>query len=156
MKTQIKDIQEGNVVSTTAGVDIPRINVPHTTYRSSKQKSKGANNLKRKKYSLNMKQMLWDKICKDGSKNMSILQNNIQSISRYVKILMDSGASVSIIHDSFVCTNKFNIRKTSANKWSTMAGSFSTPCKVEVQIKLPQLNFTAHFFASFSHKYPKK
>ena len=29
---------------------------------------------------------------------------------------MDSGTSVSIIHDSFVCTNKFNTRKISASK----------------------------------------
>ena len=69
---------------------------------------------------------------------MSVLQNDVRSKSRYVKILMDSGASASIIHDSFVRTNKFNTRKTSANKWSTMAGSFS-----------PDLNFTAHIIAPF-------
>ena len=80
---------------------------------------------------------------------MNHLQNDVCSTSRYVKILMDSGASISIIHDSFICTNKFNTRKTSANKWSTMAGSFSTLCKVEVKLKLPELNFTAHIFAPF-------
>ena len=50
---------------------------------------------------------------------------------------MDSGVSASIIHDLFVCANKFNTRKTSANKWSTMAASFSTSCKVEVKLKIP-------------------
>ena len=55
---------------------------------------------------------------------MSILQNNTRRTSRYVNILIDSSASVSIIHDSFLRTNIFNPRKTSANKWSTMAGSF--------------------------------
>ena len=80
---------------------------------------------------------------------MSVLQNDVRSKSRYVKILMDSGASASIIHDSFVRTNKFNTRKTSANKWSTMAGSFSTSCEVEVKLKLPELNVTAHIFAPF-------
>ena len=49
-----------------------------------------------------------DKIHKTDSKNMSVLQNCLRSNSRYVKILMDSGASASIIHDSFVRTNKFN------------------------------------------------
>ena len=63
--------------------------------------------------------------------------------------MMDSGASASIIHDPFVLTNKFNTRKTSATKWSTVAGSFSTSCKAEVKIKLPELNITAHIFAPF-------
>ena len=88
-----------------------------------------------------------DKIRKNDSKNMSVLQNDVRSKSRYVKILMDSGTSASIIHDSFVRTNKFNTRNTSANKWSTMAGSYSTSCEAEVKIKLPELYFTAHIFA---------
>ena len=62
---------------------------------------------------------------------------------------MDSGASVSIIHDLYVSTKKFHTRKTSANKWSMMAGSFSMSCKAEVKIKLAELNFTAHTFAPF-------
>ena len=80
---------------------------------------------------------------------MSILQNDVRSNSRYVKILIDSGTSASIIHNSFVRSNKFYMIKTSANKWSTMAGYFSTLCKAEVKIKLPQLNLIAHTFASF-------
>ena len=62
---------------------------------------------------------------------------------------MDSGASASIIHDSFVRTNKFNTRKTSANKWSTMAALFLTWYEAEVKVKLPELNFTGHIFAPF-------
>ena len=60
---------------------------------------------------------------------------------------MDSGASTSIIHHSFLRAYKFNTRKTSANKCSTMAGSFLILCKAEVKINLPELNFTAHIFA---------
>ena len=41
-----------------------------------------------------------DQIRKNESKNMGT--------SRYIKILMDCGASASVIHDSFVRTNKFN------------------------------------------------
>ena len=62
---------------------------------------------------------------------------------------MDSGASASIIHDSFTHKNKFNTRKTSVIKWPTMAGSFLTLCEAEVKIKLPELNFMAHIFAQF-------
>ena len=40
---------------------------------------------------------------------MSVLQNDVHSTSRYIKILMDSGASASIIHNSFVRTNKFMV-----------------------------------------------
>ena len=39
-----------------------------------------------------------DKIRKNDSKNMIVLQNDVRSISMYVKILMDSVASASIIH----------------------------------------------------------
>ena len=62
---------------------------------------------------------------------------------------MDSGASASIIHESFVHTNKFNTRNTSTNKWSMMAGYFSMSCKVGVKVNFPELNFTAHIFAPF-------
>ena len=30
-----------------------------------------------------------------------------------------------------------------------MVGSFSTSCKAEVKLKLPELNVTAHIFAPF-------
>ena len=64
----------------------------------------------------------------------------------YVKNVVDSGASVSIIDDSFVHTNKFNTRKT---KWVTMTGLFLTLYKAEAKINLPDLNFTAHSFAPY-------
>ena len=63
---------------------------------------------------------------------------------------MDSGASASIIYDSYVHVNKLNTRKSFANKWFMMAGFlFLTLCKAEVKIKLPELKFTAHIFAPF-------
>ena len=79
-----------------------------------------------------------DKIRKKDSKNMSVLQNDVRSTSSYVKILIDSGANLLIIPNSVVYTNKFNTRKTSVNKWSTMAGSFSTSCEAEVKMKFPE------------------
>ena len=62
---------------------------------------------------------------------------------------MGSDASASIIHDLFVCLNKFNTRKTSAHKWSTMAASKLTPCTAEFQIILPELTFMAHIFPPY-------
>ena len=47
------------------------------------------------------------------------------------KILMNSGASTSTIHDSFVSRDKFDTRKPSANKWS------------------PELNVATPIFAPF-------
>ena len=43
-----------------------------------------------------------DKIHKNNSENVIVLQNDVRSTSRYVEILIDSLASVSIIHDSFI------------------------------------------------------
>ena len=43
-------------------------------------------------------------------KKMSVTSNDVLNMPRYVKILMDSGASASIIHESHAYTNKFNTR----------------------------------------------
>ena len=42
---------------------------------------------------------------------MSVLQNDVNL--KVSKNPDDSGASALIVHNSFVCTNKFNTRKTS-------------------------------------------
>ena len=63
-----------------------------------------------------------------------------------IKILMDSGASASIIHESYV--SKIT-RKTSMNKWFTIAGSFSTSSKTGITLKIPELNVTAHISTPF-------
>ena len=68
---------------------------------------------------------------------MSVAQTDALFVPIYIKILMDSGTSASIIHKEFVRINKFNTKKTSANKWSMMAGSFATSCEAKVGIKLP-------------------
>ena len=65
----------------------------------------------------------------------------------YVKIFMDSGGSALIIHDSYVHMNNFNTRKSSVDKWSTMAGSFLMLTDAKVKIKLTKLNVMAHIFA---------
>ena len=62
---------------------------------------------------------------------------------------MDSSDSASIIHKDFLRINKFNTKKTSANKWSTMDGSFSMSYAAEVGSKLTELITTAHIFTPF-------
>ena len=42
-----------------------------------------------------------------------------------VKILLDSGASASIVNHSYVHKNSFSTKSTT-QKWSTMAGTFNT------------------------------
>ena len=67
---------------------------------------------------------------------MNVLQNKVRSTSRYVKILMYSVINASIIHYLFERAYKFNTRKTLANKWSMMAGSFLTACKAKLKSNL--------------------
>ena len=80
-----------------------------------------------------------------NSDKVSPKQNGVRLKNTYVKILMDSGASASIIHESYVSKNNFITRKTSANKWSTIAGSFSTLSReTKITSKKPELNVMAH------------
>ena len=67
----------------------------------------------------------------------------------YVIISMDSSASASIIHKSYVNENDFITRKNSANKWSTMAGSFFTSQEAEITFKMPELYVTNQMSAPF-------
>ena len=80
---------------------------------------------------------------------MSITPNDVLLAPKYFKILMDRGASVSIICNDLARINKFNTKQTSENKWSMMARSFLMSCEAEGGIKLPELNTAAHIFAPF-------
>ena len=66
----------------------------------------------------------------------------------HVKILLDSGASVSIVNNSYARGNK-NIPKSYTCMWSTMAGTFNTSSLTELNIKLPELNHTAMITTEF-------
>ena len=72
-----------------------------------------------------------------------------ENSSTYVKILLDSGASASIISEKYVRKKNYYLEKTTSNTWSTMAGSFATSYETEVQLKLPELYHTAHITATF-------
>ena len=79
---------------------------------------------------------------KAHSSHKSNTKDNVPTT--YVKILLDSGASASIVHERYVHSNNYFLRKTSKNTWSTMAGAFATSYETEVSVKLPELYHTAH------------
>ena len=69
--------------------------------------------------------------------------------SMYVKILLDSGASASIINEKYVHKKNYYLKKTSSNTWTTMAGSFATSYETEVKLQLLELFRMAHISAQF-------
>ena len=64
-------------------------------------------------------------------------------------ILLDSGASASIISENCIHTKNYYLRKTSSKMWNTMAVLFAILYKTEVNLKLPELFHTAHISAPF-------
>ena len=61
-------------------------------------------------------------------------------IKKYV--LLDSGASASIVHKDILYERHRN-HKDKKNKWSTMAGTFNTTFVTEIILKLLELNHSA-------------
>ena len=76
--------------------------------------------------------------------------------STYVKILLDSGASASIINEKYVRKKNYYLKKTSSNTWSTMAGSFATSYETEVTLQLSELFHTAHISCSVPRNKARK
>ena len=74
-------------------------------------------------------------------------KNDIRQKNMYVRILVDSSTSALIMHESYVNKNNFITMKTSTNKLSTMAGSFSTTREAGITLKMPEHDFTAPFCA---------
>ena len=66
-----------------------------------------------------------------------------------VKILLDSGASASIVHQSYV--RKIDLVRNTSRKasWTTMAGTFRTIAIAHLELELPELNHTAVINAEF-------
>jgi len=71
---------------------------------------------------------------------------NKNSKVRTIKILLDSGASASIVRKD-VLHVRHKILKDKKNKWSTMAGTFNTTSVTEIMLKLPELNHSAEIYA---------
>ena len=67
----------------------------------------------------------------------------------YIKILIDSDASASRIHESNVNKNNFSTKEASENQWSIMVGSFFMSHVDEIKLNLLELIVTAHLPAPF-------
>ena len=64
---------------------------------------------------------------------------------RTINILLDIGASASIVHKD-VLYERHKIFKDKKNKWSTMAGAFNITFITEIILKLPEFNHPAKKF----------
>ena len=72
-----------------------------------------------------------------GGINTSLGKAKFQQI----KILLDSGASSTIINEKFV--KNLQLEKSEETSWSTMARNFNTNTKCKILFKLPKLHETA-------------
>ena len=63
-----------------------------------------------------------------------------------LRILLDSGASASIINSSYVLRKELQ-KNNDTHEWTTMAGTFKTTRLAEIKIKLPELSDTAEINA---------
>ena len=70
------------------------------------------------------------------------LKNKALANKKILCILLDSGASASIIHSSYVLRNELR-RNDVTNEWSTMAGTFKTTRLAEIKLKFPELSDSA-------------
>ena len=67
------------------------------------------------------------------------------SKARTIKILLDCGASASIVRKE-VLYERHKFVKDKKNKWSTMAETFNTTFGTEIILKLPELNHSAEIY----------
>ena len=84
-----------------------------------------------------------------SSKNdsaISTTNKKITSTKKPVRILLDSGASASIIHKDFVTARDYS-KSNNTQLWTTVAGTFKTTRTAHVTLKLPELNHTAEINA---------
>ena len=63
-----------------------------------------------------------------------------------IKILLDNGASASIVRED-VLYKCHKILKDKKNNWSTMAGTFNKTFITEIILKLSELNHSAEIYA---------
>ena len=71
----------------------------------------------------------------NSQKNPGTTDDNKNSKVHTIKILLDSGASASIVRKD-VLYERHRIHKDKKNKWSTMAETFNTTFVTEIILKL--------------------
>ena len=83
-----------------------------------------------------------DKYSTNSQMNPGYLKEDNNSKVRTINILLDSGASASIVRKD-VIYECHRIIKDKPNKWSTMAGTFNTTIVTGIILKVPELNHSA-------------
>ena len=73
------------------------------------------------------------------------MDENRDSNVRTIKILLDSGASASIVRKD-VLYERHRILKDKKNKCSTMEGTLNTTFVTDIILKLPALNHSAEIY----------
>ena len=74
------------------------------------------------------------------------LNENKNSKVRTIKILLDSGASASIVCIDVLYEGQ-KILKDKKSKWSNMAGTFDTTFVTQIILKIQELNHPTKFYA---------
>ena len=88
------------------------------------------------------------KISTNSQNNSITSDKNKNSKAHTIKILLDSGASISILLKD-VLYKPHRILKDIKIKWSTMAGTFNTTYEPEIILKLPELNPSTIIYPKF-------
>ena len=78
--------------------------------------------------------------------NPGTLDENINSKVCTIKILLESGANVSIVRLDELDKRHRSLEQKK-NKWSTIAGTLNTAFVIEIILKLPELNHSAEIYA---------
>ena len=80
-----------------------------------------------------------------------ILKDNRYTSTTYnnLKILIDSGASGSMIHSRYLNKNKLPQNAKQTTVWTTMSGEFRTLATAKLNFTLPELSPTAKFTTKF-------
>ena len=73
---------------------------------------------------------------------------NTKSKACIIKILLDSGASASIVQKD-VLHKHLRFLKDKKNKWSIMAWTFNTTFVTELKLKLPEINHTLEIYVNY-------
>ena len=86
------------------------------------------------------------KISTNSQNNPATLDENKNSKVFTIKILLDSGASTSMVRKNklYECHKKLKNKK---NKWSTIAGTVKSTLVTEIILKLKELNNSAKIYA---------
>ena len=117
-----------------------KLKLPHTSIRS--RLSTNTNNKRRRLNDDNdLAPITFGEILKDN-RYTSTTYNNL-------KILIDSGASGSMIHSRYLNKNKLKQNAKQTTVWTTMSGEFRTLATAKLNFTLPELSPTAKFTTKF-------